>query len=163
MFAGPNGSGKSTLKSVLPATLLGVFLNPDEMEEEIRRRGFLDFAAHGVTTTAGEVLPFFTGSAFLKQAGYADAARALVFADGRLDFGSVEINSYFASVAGDFLRQKLLERKETFTFETVMSHRSKVDLIDTRTTWQASDTGHDSVGLRRMQVAAGGVHPQIPA
>jgi predicted ABC-type ATPase len=52
MFAGPNGSGKSTLKAVLPAVLLGVFLNPDEIEEEIRRKGFLDFAAYGVTTRA---------------------------------------------------------------------------------------------------------------
>jgi len=39
------------------------------------------------------------------------------------------VNSYFASVAADFLRQKLLEQKATFTFETVMSHRSKVELL----------------------------------
>ena len=36
MFAGPNGSGKSTLKSYVPVELLGVYLNPDEMESEIR-------------------------------------------------------------------------------------------------------------------------------
>jgi predicted ABC-type ATPase len=35
MFAGPNGSGKSTLKSYLPSALLGVYLNPDEMEQKI--------------------------------------------------------------------------------------------------------------------------------
>lgn len=35
MFAGPNGSGKSTLKSVLPPELLGVYLNPDEIEQKI--------------------------------------------------------------------------------------------------------------------------------
>jgi predicted ABC-type ATPase len=43
MFAGPNGSGKSTLKSVLPTELLGVYLNPDEIEQEARNHGFLDF------------------------------------------------------------------------------------------------------------------------
>lgn len=129
MFAGPNGSGKSTLKAVLPAELLGVFLNPDDIEDEIRRQGFLDFAAYHVTTNAKEVLPFFTGSVFLKDAGYADTAKKLHFSNGRLNFENLEVNSYFASVAGDFLRQKLLERKETFTFETVMSHRSKVDLL----------------------------------
>jgi predicted ABC-type ATPase len=59
MFAGPNGSGKSTLKSVLPEALLGVYLNPDEMEEEIRAQGFLDFTAHGIGATADEVLPWF--------------------------------------------------------------------------------------------------------
>jgi Uncharacterized protein conserved in bacteria len=44
VFAGPNGSGKSTLKSYLRPALLGVFVNPDEIEEEIRRSGFLDFS-----------------------------------------------------------------------------------------------------------------------
>jgi predicted ABC-type ATPase len=129
MFAGPNGSGKSTLKAVLPPALLGVFLNPDEIEDEIRHKGFLDFAAYGVTTRSEDVLLFFTGSAFLKQAGCAEGARNLDFSNGRLNFGKVEVNSYFASVAEDFLRQKLLEQRETFTFETVMSHPSKVDLL----------------------------------
>jgi predicted ABC-type ATPase len=39
MFAGPNGSGKSTLKTVLPEELLGVYLNPDEIESSIRTTG----------------------------------------------------------------------------------------------------------------------------
>jgi len=44
MFAGPNGSGKSTLKSYLPEKLIGVYLNPDELEQDVRRQGFLDFS-----------------------------------------------------------------------------------------------------------------------
>ena len=32
MFGGPNGSGKSSLKSYLPEPLLGIYLNPDEIE-----------------------------------------------------------------------------------------------------------------------------------
>nr|WP_294864466.1 hypothetical protein [uncultured Pseudogulbenkiania sp.] len=45
MFAGPNGSGKSTIKDVVEATipgLLGVYINPDEMEKAIKRDGVLD-------------------------------------------------------------------------------------------------------------------------
>lgn len=41
----------------------------------------------------------------------------------------MRVNSYLASVASDFLRQKLLEQKISFTLETVMSHQSKVDLL----------------------------------
>lgn len=74
MFAGPNGSGKSTLKSVLPKVLLGVYLNPDEIEREIRARGFLDFSTYGLSTTAHEVLSFFTNSPLLASAGLTDAA-----------------------------------------------------------------------------------------
>jgi predicted ABC-type ATPase len=130
MFAGPNGSGKSTLKAVLPKVLLGIYLNPDEIEQEIRRQSFLDFNSYGVSATADTVLPFFTGSSFLISAGYEKEARQLVFEAGRLHFASVAVNSYFASVAADFLRQKLLEQKTSFTFETVMSHRSKVNLLE---------------------------------
>jgi predicted ABC-type ATPase len=130
MFAGPNGSGKSTLKSVLPKVLLGIYLNPDEIELEIRRKGFLDFNNYDVQTTADEVLTFFTGSSFLISAGYGNQAKQLGFESGRLSFVNLEVDSYFASVAADFLRQKLLEQKISFTFETVMSHRSKVDLLE---------------------------------
>ena len=129
MFAGPNGSGKSTLKSYLPKELLGVYLNPDEIEQSIRTHGFLDFTNFDVTTTADEVLSFFNNSSFLTAAGMSAAAKQLTFANDRLDFAKVEMNSYFASVAGDFLRQKLLAYKISFTFETVMSHRSKVELL----------------------------------
>ena len=129
MFAGPNGSGKSTLKSYLPAALLGVYLNPDEMEQEIRQQGFLDFTAYGVTTTADEVLPFFQNSSFLGSAGCSEAARQLTFSQNRLEFGTVAVNSYLASVASDFLRHKLLAQQTSFTLETVMSHSSKVELL----------------------------------
>jgi len=129
MFAGPNGSGKSTLKSYLPPMLLGIYLNPDEMEQEIRRQNFLDFTDYGVTTTAGAVLTFFQTSKFLSAAGFGETAKQLTFANHRLEFGAVKVNSYFASVASDFLRQKLMEQKISFTLETVMSHPGKVELL----------------------------------
>ncbi len=129
MFAGPNGSGKSVLKSHLPQPLLGTYLNPDEIEQEIRNRGFLEFSSYGVTTCDEEVLPFFTGSPFLRDTGNTASAARLSFASGRLDFSGVEVNSYLASVAVDFLRRKLLASGSTFTFETVMSHPSKVELL----------------------------------
>ena len=39
------------------------------------------------------------------------------------------INGYTASVLSDFLRHSLLSAGETFTFETVMSHESKVAFL----------------------------------
>jgi predicted kinase len=58
MLAGPNGSGKSTIKGVIEPELLGVYINPDDMEKEIRQSGFLAFATYGVETTASEDSPF---------------------------------------------------------------------------------------------------------
>ena len=129
VFAGPNGSGKSILKSYLPSELLGAYLNPDEIEADIRRTGGLDFRAYGIQTAKDEVLPFLARSEFLKAEGLEPLAQRLRFEEGRLVFPGVQINAYFASVIVDFLRTKLLEAKRTFTFETVMSHPGKVDLF----------------------------------
>jgi len=129
MFAGPNGSGKSTIKSVIGPQLLGVYINPDEIEQEIGRRDFLDLAAFGVHTTGEEILSFFRASALLEKAGLLDEADQLGFSDGKLDFYAVVVNAYFASVAADFLRHKLIEAGTSFTFETVMSSVDKVAFL----------------------------------
>lgn len=129
MFAGPNGSGKSTIKGVIEPELLGVYINPDDIEKEIRSFDFLDFSAYAVETKADEVLQFFQKSLFLAEAGLADEADELRFSDGKLSFFAVSVNSYFASVAADFIRQKLLETSVTFTFETVMSHPDKIAIL----------------------------------
>jgi len=133
MFAGPNGSGKSTIKAVVEEAigpdLFGVYLNADDVEFSIRQSRFLDISACGVKTSAEEILEFFRTSPFLAEKGLAEDAARLVFANGKLSFQSIEVNSYFASVAVDFLRQKLLDSGITFTFETVMSHRSKVEFL----------------------------------
>lgn len=34
MFAGPNGSGKSTFKSIIQPELIGLYINPDEIEKQ---------------------------------------------------------------------------------------------------------------------------------
>jgi predicted kinase len=54
MFAGPNGSGKSTIKSKIGEDLLGVFINADEIEAEIKHTGFLDFGNFGINPQAGD-------------------------------------------------------------------------------------------------------------
>lgn len=133
MFAGPNGSGKSTLKTVLPVALLGVYLNPDEIESQILRHGFLAVGDFGVTPDADidtRMLAFFQQSKFLIDAGLSHKSARLTSAQGRLDFSQVPVNSYFASVAADFLRRQLLKQKTSFTLETVMSSPDKVDLLE---------------------------------
>jgi predicted ABC-type ATPase len=131
MFAGPNGSGKSTIKSLLPPALLGVYVNPDEIEHEVRCRDFLDVTAYGVRTTESEITAFFLTSTLLEKADLLNEADGLRFSDGKLSFHEVIVNAYFASVAADFLRRKLLEQRISFSFETVMSSPDKVALLET--------------------------------
>jgi predicted ABC-type ATPase len=129
MFAGPNGSGKSTIKAMVPAKLLGVYLNPDEIQKDVENRGFLNVRDYGLETTREEILPFFLNSTLLQKAELDEEASYLRFADGKLSFHEVIVNAYFASVAADFLRQKLLEKRASFSFETVMSSPDKVALM----------------------------------
>lgn len=131
MFAGPNGSGKSTIQAVIRPELLGIYINPDELEKEIRNFSFLDLARFGITTTADEILEHFEASPLLARVDLLDEARALRFHDNKLDFFEVSVNSYFASVAADFLRHKLLEQGTSFTYETVMSSPDKVRFLQT--------------------------------
>jgi predicted ABC-type ATPase len=129
MFAGPNGSGKSTIKSVLRPELLGVYVNPDEIEQDISMFGFLDLTHYGVRTDRDEILDFFGSSTLLEKADLLDEAEGLRFNDNKLDFFEVSVNAYFASVSADFIRKKLIESGQTFTLETVMSSPDKVELL----------------------------------
>lgn len=129
MFAGPNGSGKSTFKTILRPELLGIYINPDEIEKEIRQWDFLDLRNYHIKTTQKEILGFFINSPLLKSVDLLDEADNLRFSDDKLSFFEVEINAYFASVAADFIRNKLMQCSESFTFETVMSFPDKIELL----------------------------------
>ncbi len=129
MFAGPNGSGKSTFKSLIRRELIGIYINPDEIEKEICDFDFLDLEQYQVSTTKQEVLDFFLQSPLLKKADLLDDAQYIRFNDGKLIFHDVGINAYFASVAANFIRNKLIDCSKSFTFETVMSFPDKVELL----------------------------------
>lgn len=131
MFAGPNGSGKSTIKSKIGEDLLGVFINPDEIEAEIKHTGFLDFGNFGINPQAAELIDFFQNSTFLKSVNLIAKAGKLSFDRNKLSFADVSINSYFASVAADFIRQTLVQDRKSFSFETVMSSPDKVGFLQT--------------------------------
>ncbi|CAN5558991.1 zeta toxin family protein [soil metagenome] len=130
MFAGPNGSGKSTIKSALRSEWLGVYINPDEIEAEIKRRGFLDFNTFSITANNSEVFSFLANSALLKIAKLQTESAKLTFRDNQIDFAAVSPNSYYASVLADFLRQKLILEQQSFSFETVMSSFDKLELLE---------------------------------
>lgn len=166
MFAGPNGSGKSTIKSFIRPELIGTYINPDELEQQIRERGAVDLGAFGVRAHQDEIDAFFQASTLLQRGGLADAARAIRLRGESLEFGDVAANSYFASVIADFLRRKLVASGASVTFETVMSSPDKVDFLRAaqaqgfRTYLYYVATGDPLVNVSRVQnrVQLGG-HP----
>jgi len=129
MFAGTNGSGKSTLNSIISKELLGVYINPDEIEKEINKFSFLDMLNYRVTTNEEEVISFFENHPLLEKADLTNELYLLRFLDNKIDFSNMSINSYYASICADFIRSQLLKSKISFTFETVMSSKDKVDFL----------------------------------
>src|SRR5947209_8665581 len=130
MFAGPNGSGKSTLKTVLPPELIGIYLNPDILGNQIEQSGSVDLNLYQITTSLTELSTFLRASTLLISKELTYLADNLQIEDGKL---AAQVNSddlpYFVSSLADFIRRKWLKNKISFTFETVMSARDKVDLL----------------------------------
>lgn len=133
VFAGPNGSGKSTLLGVLPPEWVGIYINADDLESEIRRGGFFDLSHYDLADAAP--LRFERLRRGLLAADRLSGERARLLADVlRLDGTKIflpgqGIDSYIAASIADFLRQELLDADADFTFETVMSHPSKVQFM----------------------------------
>lgn len=133
MFAGPNGSGKSTVLAEVERTLgralLGVVVNADEIEREIRETGALDLIPFLVTIAEEEVRALFAASEWLRAKGHASAAEAVRVEGDRLWFEDYPVDSYLAAVVADHIRQRLVAEGVSFTFETVMSSPAKVDFL----------------------------------
>jgi predicted ABC-type ATPase len=119
-------------------------------------------SALGLTTDIDEVQMFFKSSKLLKDRGL--GTDAIEYREGAIELGGVPINSYYASVAADFLRRKALESKRSFSFETVMSAPDKVELLRTagslgyRTYLYFVATEHPDINVARVaqRVADGG-------
>ncbi|PHN22119.1 hypothetical protein AO240_24335 [Pseudomonas sp. ICMP 460] len=130
MFAGPNGSGKSTFNSKVPAHLLVNYINPDAIELGIRDTGVFEFSAFGLDSYASLAVPFLhSHSLLLKFPDSLIKLNELRVEGDRLVFPSRQIDSYIASALSDFIRVSLIDEHVSFTFETVMSDTSKIELL----------------------------------
>lgn len=134
VLAGPNGSGKSTIKLDLKPQWIGVFVNADEMERDLNAtQGFLSLRNLGISGDAAAVLKRIRHS--LKTFGLEKkldlpALLAGITLDKALTLWVPgPYNSYLAAALAEAMRQELLEEGQTFTFETVMSHPSKIGFM----------------------------------
>ena len=119
LFAGPNGSGKTTLKDVIDEKLLGVYVNPDDIEKQLKKG--IDFNDFKIEVEIDEIYKFFDNSFYKISKGI------FSFENNKIKF--TEQNSYIASVLSSFIREKLLEKGVSFSFESVASSKDKIEFI----------------------------------
>ncbi len=132
VFAGPNGSGKTTIfKGILKekSVNLGVYVNADEIEQILTQNKTLDFSAFKLDITEDQLKLFFQRSTFSPvKRNEPDLYKKVKVIDNQF-ISETLINSYLAADLAEFIRQNLLTRGMSFTYETVMSHPGKIDFL----------------------------------
>ena len=131
MIGGPNGSGKSTLLDYLSTLAvekhfsLGFIQNPDALEREAIKAKRLYLGLWGVRATDEEFQIFVRDHPL-----YPKVRGELPRIDGDvLLFADSDALGYLIPILCDFLRQRWIASGESFTFETVMSGRDKIDVL----------------------------------
>jgi predicted ABC-type ATPase len=138
VFAGPNGSGKTTIiKSLISEIPFGIYVNADDIESLLRESRVLLFNTFQLKISELEIQSFFKNSQFAPiKRNEPDLWENLKVIENILHINTI-VDSYLAADLAEFIRQKLLENQISFTYETVMSHRSKLDFLK-----KAKDSGY---------------------
>lgn len=110
----------------------GIFINSDAIEKEILEKGFLDLQPYGLTLTQDDL------NTFLKSANAKTLLQKSLETGHKIDIEikeniivdqSRDTHSYEAALITSFIRENLMKNNISFSFETVMSHTSKLDEI----------------------------------
>jgi predicted ABC-type ATPase len=126
VFAGPNGAGKSTIiKEIQKVVKTGPYINADDIEKACIDKGFINLGDYGIEATAHEFENFLKQSTLLKKAEQEQFQISLFFSNNIITV-TAPIHSYAAALIAEFLREILVSKGDTFSFETVMSHASKL-------------------------------------
>lgn len=133
IFAGPNGSGKSTLFHEFSKNYnTGFFINADILEKRLAESGLIDLKEICLDATQGDLDAFMTldssKTLFNKAAEEGHVIDVFVKENFIVD-GSKETHSYEGAFIASFIRHLLITQNKSFSFETVMSHTSKIDEI----------------------------------
>ena len=130
VFAGPNGSGKTTiiksLKSIIP---FGVYINADDIELQLKESKILLFTTFQLNISQEQLQFFFKESTFSPiKRNEPDLWKKILVEKNILRINTY-IDSYLAADIAEFIRQQLILSEISFSYETVMSHKSKIDFL----------------------------------
>ncbi len=135
MFAGPNGSGKSTVFQFIQKKFrfdVGTYVNADDIEQEFKLNNKLVLEKYNINKNS------ITSIGFQKYLNshslFKKATKDGFIIDFELDNGIIKTpnnktHSYEASILADFIRNSLVNNGKKLTFETVMSHKSKIETL----------------------------------
>jgi predicted ABC-type ATPase len=136
VFAGPNGSGKSTVIKYIRQHKVsgkkldfGYYVNADDIAQELKS-GKYSFSAFPFSASAKEFSEMAQKSGLINHEFPENSfKRCFTLRGGTIYSKQESKNERLAQIIADYIRKKLLSQKQKFSFETVFSHRSKLDLM----------------------------------
>lgn len=128
IFAGPNGSGKTTLfREFEKKYSTGYFINADELQFQLETKGLIDLNPIGIKPAEKEFKHFIIESSLSRKAKEDGYKIDISLNENFIVDASKQSHAYEAALIAAFVRQQLIKENSSFSFETVMSHISKLD------------------------------------
>jgi len=137
IFAGPNGSGKTELyKGLRNKNYFNeyCYINADEIQKQlITGKGFNLNSSFNVNfeLTVIDIIEEFNNNGFSTKVDFDLNTSDFKIENTNISYlGNKKYISYIASTIAELLRKKLIKNKaSSFSFETVLSHPSKIELL----------------------------------
>lgn len=131
IFAGPNGSGKSTILGLIDSTYdIGYYINADEIEKKLKSDNYIQLSDYGIRNFDSIKFDEFIKQHSIIAKATSEGYEIDITIDGnRIVNPNAKTHSYEAALLADFLRYELLNQEKKMTFETVMSHPSKLEFL----------------------------------
>lgn len=136
MIAGPNGSGKTVLTNGLRENYhlnFGYYVNADKIEDILRKKQMISFRRFGLKADIVRFREYYETHALRQSADVDWEIRRNTFYLNK----KLPTRTYFPTLFADYIRNELMQAKETFSFETVMSDVNKIQLLA-----KAADCGY---------------------
>lgn len=136
VFAGPNGSGKSTIIKEVQTTVidgfpidLGYYINADDITQSLIN-GKFSFAKYKLKGNNEKLIQFATSSGLINP-GYplAKFTQSYKIKGNAIILSESGSPDKVGQIIARFLREEMLRLKRRFSFETVFSHESNLEIM----------------------------------
>jgi predicted ABC-type ATPase len=169
MFAGPNGSGKTFLFTHLRSKghiHTELYVSADRIELDLKHTRKFFFSSYRIKATEAEFKEHVRKSSLFQQVSDQTFIERISVKSGILTYNgkASSIDSYIASFIATYLCEKLFKTGQSFCYETVLSHPSKLSFFEqakaagysTYLYFVCTDTWKLNVERVRLRVQEGG-------